>query len=111
MIDRVMKAPINKFFDITRLEHLINRFAKDLSLIETSLVFEIGTGYVSFYNLLSVFAISAFVIPWILLILPFMLILTIWLYRTSIAATKETVRIEKLTRSPFLTFISEVQNG
>lgn len=94
MIDRVLKAPCNNYFDTTPLGRLVSRFSKDLSVIESTLVFEIGSGYVSFYNLLTVFAIAAFVVPWILLIFPFVLLATVYLYRHSIAATKETARIE-----------------
>ena len=111
MIARVIQAPVNNYFDITPLGRLLNRFSKDLSVIETTLVFEIGTGYVNFYNLCSVFAIAAFVVPWILLLFPVILLITIWLYRASIAATKETSRIESVTRSPLLSYLSEVLNG
>jgi len=111
MIERVIQAPINNYFDVTPLGRLLVRFAKDLSVIETQLVFEIGTGYVNAYNLISVFAIAAFVIPWILLIFPVVILSTIYLYRASIAATKETSRIESVTRSPLLSYLSEVLNG
>mmetsp|Transcript_32999 Transcript_32999/g.43464 ORF Transcript_32999/g.43464 Transcript_32999/m.43464 type:complete len:135 (+) Transcript_32999:1244-1648(+) len=111
MMDRVIKAPVNNFYDVTPLGRLLNRFSKDLSVIESTLVFEIGTGYVNFYNLLSVFAISVFVVPWILLIFPFVLTITVLLYRASISATKEMARIESVTRSPLLSFLSEVING
>lgn len=111
MADRVLKAPVNLYFDTTPLGRILNRFSKDLSVIESNLVFEIGTGYVNFYNLLSVFGVAAFVVPWILLVMPFVLMITVWLYRHSIAATKETARIESVTRSPLLSYLSETING
>ena len=73
--------------------------------------FLIGTGYVNFYNLLSIFGVAAFVVPWILLVFPFVLVCAIWLYRKSIDATKETFRIESVTRSPLLSYLGEVING
>ena len=111
MVDRVMKAPINLYFDTTPLGRVLNRFSKDLSVIESTMVFEIGTGYVNFYNLLSIFGVAAFVVPWILLIFPIILLFAIWLYKHSIAASKETARIESVTRSPLLSYLSEVING
>ncbi len=111
MVERVFKAPVNLYFDTTPLGRVLNRFSKDLSVIETSMIFEIGTGYVNFYNLLSVFGVAAFVVPWILFIVPIVLLITIWLYRSSIAATKETTRIENVTRSPLLSYLSETING
>jgi len=94
MVDRVLKAPCNSYFDRSSLSGILNHFSKDLSVIESTLVFEIGSGYVSFYNLLCVFVIAAFVVPWILLFLPPVLLVSVYLYRHSIAATKETLRIE-----------------
>jgi len=111
MVDRAMKAPINMYFDTTPLGRVLDRFSKDLSVIESTMVFEIGTGYVNFYNLLSIFGVAAFVVPWVLLILPVILLSAIWLYRHSIAATRETARIESATRSSLLSYLSEVING
>ena len=81
MVDRVMKAPVNIYFDTTPLGRVLNRFSKDLSVVETTMVYEIGTGYVNFYNLLSIFAVAAFAVPWILLFVPVVLIVAIWLYK------------------------------
>ena len=111
MVDRVMKAPVNIYFDTTPLGRVLNRFSKDLSVVETTMVYEIGTGYVNFYNLLSIFAVAAFAVPWILLFVPVVLIVAIWLYKQSIAATKEMARVESVTRSPLLSYLSEVING
>ena len=81
MVDRVMKAPVNIYFDTTPLGRVLNRFSKDLSVVETTMVYEIGTGYVNFYNLLSIFAVAAFAVPWILLFVPVVLLVAIWLYK------------------------------
>ena len=111
MVDRVMKAPVNLYFDTTPLGRVLNRFSKDLSVIENTLVYEIDNAYVNFYNLLAIFGVAAFVVPWILLIFPVVLVCVIYLYRNSIAALKETSRIESVTRSPLLSYLSEVING
>ena len=107
----MLNAPINLYFDSTPLGRILNRFSKDLSVIESTLVFEIGTGYVNLYNLLAVIVVASCVVPWILLVFPFVLALTVYLYKQSISATKETSRIESVTRSPLLSFLSETING
>jgi ATP-binding cassette, subfamily C (CFTR/MRP), member 2 len=43
--------------------------------------------------------------------MPLVFLVVIWLYRCSIAATKETARIESVTRSPLLSYMSETING
>ena len=60
MVEHVFRAPVNLYFDTTPLGRVLNRFSKDLSVIESTLVFEIGTGYVNFYNLLSIFGLAIF---------------------------------------------------
>ena len=111
MIDTVFNAPVNLYFDTTPLGRILNRFSKDLSVIEGTLVFEIGTGYVNLYNLMAIIVVASVVVPWILLIFPLVLICTIWLYSKSISATKETARIESVTRSPLLSYLGETING
>lgn len=39
MFDSVLKAPINLYFDTTPIGRILNRFSKDLSVIESQLVF------------------------------------------------------------------------
>lgn len=81
MVEQVMRAPVNLYFDKTPIGRLLNRFSKDLSVIETIVVYEIGTAYVNVYNLFSIFLIAAIVVPWILLIFPVIIFSVIWLYR------------------------------
>jgi ABC-type multidrug transport system fused ATPase/permease subunit len=35
MIEKVLNAPINLYFDITPIGRILNRFSKDLTVIET----------------------------------------------------------------------------
>lgn len=35
MLNRVINAPINLYFDITPIGRILNRFSKDLSIMET----------------------------------------------------------------------------
>lgn len=35
MIDRVINAPVNLYFDVTPIGRIMNRFSKDLSSVET----------------------------------------------------------------------------
>lgn len=111
MVNRTLKAPINSYFDTTPLSRVLSRFSKDLSVVESTMVYEIGTGYVGLYNLLSIFGVAAAVIPWILFFFPVVLIMAIWLYKHSIAAQKETTRIEADSRLPLLSYLSESING
>ena len=63
------------------------------------------------YQAVAIFIVATIVVQWILLLLPFLLFLAIRLYVNSITSFRETTRIESLTKSPLLSFMSETFNG
>lgn len=111
MIDRVLNAPINLYFDTTPIGRILNRFSKDLSGIEMWMVYIIGTFYVYLYNLLSIIALSVAVIPWIIFLFPVIAILCWWLFRYTVAGTKEANRVSSVTSSPIVQYLQETISG
>ena len=89
MIERILSAPINLYFDTTPIGRIINRFTKDLQPIEIYLTYMIGTIYQNIYNLIVVVIMAVIIVPWIALFFPFVLLVLIALYKHSISATKE----------------------
>jgi len=111
MVDSVLSAPVNLYFDTTPTGRILNRFSKDLSVIEVMLVYLIGTFYVNLYLLISIFVVSVLVVYWIAAIFPIITALVIYLFKRVIDATKEVARIESVTKSPLLSLLSETLNG
>jgi len=107
MIQKVLNAPINLYFDVTPIGRILNKFSKDLSMIELQLGWQIGSTFVCFFMALTIIIMSVIVVQWILLILPVLLFISAKIYRHSINAYRETTRIESLTKSPLLSFLSE----
>jgi ABC-type multidrug transport system fused ATPase/permease subunit len=111
MIQTVLNAPINLYFDTTPIGRILNRFSKDLQLVETMMCYQFGGIYVGFYIMLSIVIMSIVVLPWIGLFYPFLLVIICVLFKLSIAATKEVSRVESVTKSPLLAFLSESISG
>ena len=104
MVERVLNAPINLYFDTTPIGRVINRFTKDINLCETVILYILGTTLSSFYLLMSVMLMAVIVVPWIGLFFPLIAMLLYHFYKGSIAAKKEVQRVESVTKSPLLSF-------
>jgi ATP-binding cassette subfamily C (CFTR/MRP) protein 1 len=73
--------------------------------------YSVGGLYVATYLLISIVVIAIWVVPWVAIIFPVMLICVIVLYKLAIDATKEVSRIESVSKSPLLAFLSETISG
>jgi ABC-type bacteriocin/lantibiotic exporter with double-glycine peptidase domain len=63
------------------------------------------------YPLISVLFMSIDVVPWVSIVFPVICIIVLYFFKRSIAATKEVARIETVTKSPILSFLSETIAG
>lgn len=43
MLNKVLSAPINLFYDVTPIGKILNRFSKDLSVLDSQLLFTVGS--------------------------------------------------------------------
>jgi len=111
MIDSVLNAPINLYFDTTPTGRIMNRFSKDLTTIEQNLPYLFGSFYINVYILISIFVIAAIVVDWVAVIFPLIAAFVFYLFRHVIGATKEVERIKNVTKSPLLSFLSETIAG
>ena len=111
MIKKVLNAPINLYFDVTPIGRILNKFSKDLSVLELQLGWQIGSVLICFFMSLSIIIMSAIVVQWILILLPILFYICAKIYKHSINAYRETTRIESLTKSPLLSFLAETCSG
>ena len=103
----MLNAPINLYFDVTPIGRILNKFSKDLSVIEGNLSWEIGSFFACGYLCISILIVATIVVNWILVVIPFILIISIRLYMNSIRSFRECTRVESLTKSPLISFLSE----
>ena len=89
MIERVLNAPINLYFDTTPIGRIINRFTKDLSLMETVIFYVYGTTLSTVYQLVAVMFMAVVVVPWIGLFFPIVAMVLYHFYKNAISAKKE----------------------
>lgn len=102
---------MNLYFDTTPIGRILNRFSKDLSTSETVMPYSFGNFYASLYPLLSVLVISIYVVPWVSIVFPVICAIILYYFKVSIQATKEVARVESVSKSPILNFLSETIAG
>ena len=110
MIRRVLRAPINLFYDVTPTGLIINRFSNDLGAIE-GIVMAMMWGHCCFYQVLSVICIIAWANWTMLIIVPFVLVYLIYIFKFTIKSYREMHRLQSVMKSPILTHLSESYAG
>ena len=93
MVKRILNAPVNLYFDSTPTGRIMNRFSQDMTVFDTSMVYLIGSSYVSLYQLLATAIISIAIVPYSAIPLLLSTILFIIFYKMSVPASKETARV------------------
>jgi ABC-type multidrug transport system fused ATPase/permease subunit len=102
MIEKVLNAPINLYFDVTPIGKILNRFSKDFASVEGDLSYMITGVLISSYFIISIVIVSAIAVPYILLLYPFIFYALVKLFNHAINAYRETTRIAMVTKSPIL---------
>ena len=110
MIKRVMKAPINLYYDVTPTGTIQNRFSKDhmgcFNIIET-----IGNLGMDFIRLFSIFGILL-AADWVVIaLIPVVLVISSMLFRYIMPAMLNTERVNSIVRSPVLNNLNECISG
>ena len=111
MMETVLKAPINLFFDVTPSGTVINRFSNDIDVVDNQIS---GTmvGVLSLsFNVVATVIQMAYSNYRLLALVPILVIATFALYRYQNKAFKECQRIESTQKSPLLNFLGETITG
>lgn len=111
MVERIVHAPINTYFDVTPVGRILNRFTKDMTLADD----EIGWDYSFLFQMVTftmlTFAVAFYTVPWLMLLMPFVFIFIYFISIRNFAVFKEMNRIETVSKSPLLSYLQESFNG
>lgn len=111
ILRKVFNAPINLYFDKNPTGVILNRFSKDMNVIDNAMPYSIRQLFTFFLQVLSIVAIAAYNIIFILAVIPFLVIFGYFLFKSFVRALKETSRVESVSTSPVLTHLGESMLG
>ncbi|XP_054264333.1 ATP-binding cassette sub-family C member 3-like [Macrosteles quadrilineatus] len=110
MLARVLRAPMS-FFDTTPLGRIVNRFSKDIDIVDNTLPGNLNSSINCFVSVAGTLVVIIYSTPiYIFAIIP-LGILYILIQRFYIAASRQLKRIESVTRSPIYSHFSETVSG
>ena len=110
LFDSIMKAPINKFFDVTPTGSILQRINDDLNHFEHIVHHFVGLTYQTNHMLTMIYTVCS-ANPYFLIIWPFSLAYCVYIYQYTIGSMKEIHRLNKVNRSTTLNHYSETMNG
>lgn len=106
----VLHSPLS-FFIANPTGRILNRFAKDQNQVDESLPITFFTFLESTVFCLASVVLVCITIPWLVLLLPVLLVIFFYLRRKYMASTREIKRWEAVTRSPIYSDFSATLEG
>ncbi|POM66217.1 Canalicular multispecific organic anion transporter [Phytophthora palmivora] len=108
---RVLRAPVTRYFDVTPIGQILNRFSNDLDQMDTTLPLEYQLFFQNVSMALGSLVVSAFASYWIgVSYIPLLVIFVLtgqYFKKTS----RELKRLEGITRTPVYNLFSETLSG
>ncbi|XP_047433098.1 ATP-binding cassette sub-family C member 4-like [Mugil cephalus] len=103
MFDSILRTPV-RFFHINPIGRVLNRFSEDIGQLDANIPWTFVDFIQVFLQILGVIAVSASVIPWILL--PVVPLFILFLRRYFLQTSRAVKRLKATTRSPVFSHLS-----
>lgn len=110
MLQCILRLPLS-FFDTTPIGRIINRFSRDIEVIDTLLPETIQSWLVTFFGVVSTMIILCYSTPIFLVVVVPVFILYYFIQRYYIPTSRQLKRISSRTRSPIYVHFSETVTG
>uniref|UniRef100_A0A671UTK7 Multidrug resistance-associated protein 4 n=1 Tax=Sparus aurata TaxID=8175 RepID=A0A671UTK7_SPAAU len=110
MFNAVIRTPV-RFFDVNPIGRVLNRFSKDIGLMDSTLPITFVDFYQLFLQNIGVVAVAASVIPLILVPVVPLVFIFLYLRRFYLHTSRDVKRLESTTRSPVFSHLSSSLQG
>lgn len=110
LLMQILKLPMS-FFDTTPLGRIINRFSKDVDVVDNALPASLNGLLSEIFRIVSILGIISFSTPMFLTIVIPVFIVFFIIQRYYIETSRQLKRIESVTRSPIYSHFGETISG
>ncbi|XP_041776522.1 multidrug resistance-associated protein 1-like isoform X1 [Anopheles merus] len=110
LLESSMHMPMS-FFDTTPLGRIINRFSKDVDVVDNILPATIRAWLLMLFSVIGVFVVIGISTPIFLAIVPPLMIIYYFVQRFYIETSRQLKRLESVTRSPIYSHFGESIGG
>ncbi|XP_062549079.1 multidrug resistance-associated protein 1-like isoform X2 [Armigeres subalbatus] len=110
LLESSMKMPMS-FFDTTPLGRIINRFSKDVDVMDNVLPATIRAWLLFFCSVIGVFVVIGISTPIFLAVVPPLAVIYYFIQSVYIATSRQLKRLESVTRSPIYSHFGESISG
>jgi ABC-type multidrug transport system fused ATPase/permease subunit len=107
----VISAPITEFFDTHTIGEILNKFSKDSETVDVNIPEFMLQMLIGWLQVLSVFALCIWTIPWFVLVALPLGIGYYQIYRYFSTISRNLKRLESVSRSPVYSSLSETLTG
>lgn len=108
---RVLAAPIPTFFDTHTVGEVLNRFGKDMEIVDTSIPEFFLQFLINWFQVSSIFILCIWSTPFFLLIAVPLIYVFYKIYVNFSAVSRDLKRLESISRSPVYASFSETLSG
>ncbi|XP_029540811.1 ATP-binding cassette sub-family C member 3 isoform X1 [Oncorhynchus nerka] len=110
MLQRLLRAP-QGFFESTPTGRVLNRFSKDVDIIDSHIPDNIDIWMRTFWYTLNVLIVCSALTPLFLLVVVPLMVFYWWVQRFYVATSRQLKRLESVSRSPIYSHFSETVTG
>jgi len=110
MLMRILKSPMS-FFDTTPLGRILNRFSKDIDIVDNTIPMTMRMVLNQLLNVLGTLVAIVFAMPIFIVVVIPIAVVYYFLQKFYVATARQVKRMESISRSPIFTHFSETITG